>query len=425
MTSEAQKNSGYPIPETWVTEETASYCIVIPAGEEFRKAAYSQLLMLGKWWKWKHNEGAGSTRAKESAETWRLLFEFNEDCGGLDMATQEDIAKGMYQAFNWLALQIASGTYSNLNIVTDGDGVVTIPPEGSNGVDLPEDDPTTIIDESQSAKMGGSIGVLKGIEKYLDRIDNYYGATNGTFVTPAATTTAQLALLFPVDETLLAAAVTEYYGYRATENRFLYDSTPTHQNYMFCKGSNQAAWNSLLVELSGFNAYKMATVAQLTDALAPEFWTSYFANGSELPSTQYLDASCVPMPYQEFLAIPYASARGLSPSPAKGGHRLKIRVEGYYTDPDGDIQDAFWYRTSAGVLTRSNFTFTHSAGNNMPSDSQVPYSASHAYEYTIDLANAVSNWSVQFNRNANMNVASTSPTNGFSIFITDLGEYGV
>ena len=73
------------------------------------------------------------------------------------------------------------------------------------------------------------------------------------------------------------------------------------------------------------------------------------------------------------------------------------------------------------MLTRSNFTFSHAAGSNMPTDDQVPYNSSHVYEYTIDLSTGTSSWSVTFNRNANMDVASTSPTNGFDIEITDLG----
>ena len=88
MTSKAQKNSGYPIPATYQTTDIQELCLVIPAGEDFKRAAYSQLLMLGKYWMWKHNEG--TTRAKETAETWRLAFLFNEDCGMIDCGQVED-----------------------------------------------------------------------------------------------------------------------------------------------------------------------------------------------------------------------------------------------------------------------------------------------------------------------------------------------
>jgi len=152
-----------------------------------------------------------------------------------------------------------------------------------------------------------------------------------------------------------------------------------------------------------------------------EIELTLYTIGAAKPNSAYVDASCVPMAYQEYLNVPYGSIRNLLPTIAKNGHRLRIQVSGYYQDPDGDIQDAFWYRTAAGVLTRSNFAFTHAAFGDMPTDNQVVYSSGHSYEYTIDLENATSSWSVQFNRNANMNVASTSPTSGFTIKIWDVG----
>jgi len=383
------------------------------------------LLALLQYQKWETRwENLGLTKGELQSYIGDIEYRLMQDEGSFLMTPEEyyDAHKrATYDAWNDIAKQVVSGRTTGFNVGSDG--TVTDPSTGAGDIPLPDDDPSTDYDETLAARMGGTIALLKGIEKFLDRVDTYYGATNGTPLTPAATTTLGLKLLFPCDEDLIAPAVTEYYAYRATENRILYDASATHQTYMFCKGADESAWNSLLVELSGFTAYKLATVAQLTAALAPAFWSNYFEGGVSLPSTQYLDASCVKMPYQELLNVPYASSRALVPAPAKGGHRIQIKVSGYYVDPDGDLQDAFWYRTAAGVLTRSNFSFVHSGGSNMPSDNQVPYASSHVYEYTIDLANAVSNWSVQFNRNANMNVASTSPTSGFSIEITDLGEY--
>lgn len=427
MSSQAQKLKGYPIPETWITEETASYCIVIPAGEDFRRAAYAQLLLLGKYWNWKRDEGdPDSTRAKNTAETWRLLFEFNEECGmSIDYdALKQAISEGMYEFGNNIAKQIVSGRTNNISV--DEDGTVSDPTTGEPaGEDLPPDDPTTPIDEKESAIYGGATEILRAIEKLLDRLDTIYGSVNGTPLVPVATAQEQIKLMFPSDTALMDAAVSEYYAYRATEN--IIQFTPTNNDFLnfYCLGYDLFAWNNWLLQYSGFNNYKISTCAEIVAALAPAFWNKYFNTGSEKPSNAYLDASCVPMPYQEYLNVPYASTRTLLPSIAKGGHRLLIQVSGYYVDPDGDLQDAFWYRTAAGVLARSNFTFSHGAGSNMPSDNQVVYNAAHVYEYTIDLFNGASSWSVTFNRNANMNVASTSPTSGFTIKITDLGAYTV
>ena len=156
--------------------------------------------------------------------------------------------------------------------------------------------------------------------------------------------------------------------------------------------------------------------------LSEQFFSDNFEIGSQVPSTGYANAACYPMPTQSFTDIPYNSSRTLSPTVAKGGHRLKIKVSGYYEDNvDNDVHDAFWHRTPAGVLTRTNFTFSHAAGSNMPTDNQVPYNSSHIYEYTIDLATGNSSWSVNFPRPASMSAGSTSPTSGFDIEIVDLG----
>lgn len=423
MTSEAQKNSGYPIPEEWQTEDTASYCIIIPAGEEFRKAAYSQLLLLGKWWKWKHNEA--STRAKESAETWRLLFEFNEDCGGGFLMTPEEYYEAhkaaTYDAWNDIAKQIVSGRTTGF--VVGADGTVTDPSSGVEDVELPEDDPATEFDETRAANYGGTIAICRAIELFFDKADTYYGAVNGTPAVTQVDMAIYLQAYFPVLDAPLYDGLTSYYSYRSTNAQLNLNFTSANQLFIYCHGSDQAAFNQWLIDSSGFPLTKINTMLKMILGLAPEFYSKYMADGATKPSTAYVDGDCVPMKYQEYTGLLYGTLRNLLPTVGKGGHRLYIEVEGYYSDPDGDLQDAFWYRTAAGTLARSNFTFTYGAGANMPSDNQVPYSTTHAYAYTIDLPVGNNSWSVQFNRNAGMNVISSSPTSGFTIKITDLGQY--
>lgn len=121
MTSQAQKKAGYPIPEDHTTEETQELCIIIPAGDDFRRAAYAQLLMLGKWWLWKHDESPESTRAKETAEVWRLAFELNEECG---MSCEE--IEDCLEASELLAAMQAEIDAAEADIVTNTTNITNV-----------------------------------------------------------------------------------------------------------------------------------------------------------------------------------------------------------------------------------------------------------------------------------------------------------
>lgn len=362
---------------------------------------------------------------------WEVIEgnEFIAECIGAAMsidyeALKQAIREAGYAVVNDVSKQIVSGVTSGFSVGEDG--TVTIGSGIDGGENLPEDDPATPIDETESAIYGGSTERLRAIEKLLDRCDTLFGTPNGgAGVVPIATAQEQIKLMFPCDDAAMDAAMSDYYSYRQTENIIQY--TPVANDYLnfYCLGYDLFAWNNWLLLYSGFNAFKISTCAKLVAALSSEFWSKYFESGAKKPSNAYLNAACVPMPYQELLNVPYASTRNLLPSLAKGSHRLLIQVGGYYNDPDGDLQDPFWYRTNLGVLARSNFTFVNGAGANMPSDNQVVYNTNHAYEYTIDLDAGNNSWSVTFNRNAGMNAASTSPTNGFYIKITDLGLYTV
>lgn len=339
------------------------------------------------------------------------------------MATQEEMTAAICEGLEcftegWAKRYLAG---NGLSFTVGEDGSVTVGGSTDSDAGLPEDDPATSIDETESARYGGVSEIAAKMEAILDMVDTAYGSTNGTPVDFLATAQEKVAAYFPVDRVAMDLAISDYYAYRGTQPRILFDRGATFPQYLYCNGYNDNVFGRWLIDVSGYVFTKQLIVLNLWKALADEFFSQYYAIGVEKPSNVYLDAACVPMAYQEYLQVPYGSNRVLSPNPSKGGHRLIIQVSGYYVDPDGDIQDAFWYRTAAGALTKTDFAFVQGAGSNMPSANQVPYNTSHVYEYTIDLAAGNNSWSVQFNRNANMNVASTSPTNGFSIMITDVG----
>jgi len=382
----------------------------------------SILLSLLEYQKWETRwENLGLT--KDELQSFIGDLEYRLMRNEIFMATQEEmtaaICAGLECYTETFAKRFLSG--DGLNFSVGDDGTIVIGGGGDAPVTLPEDDPATSINETESSRYGAISEIAAKLEAFLDMVDASYGPTNGAPVDFEATCQEKIAAYWPVDRAEMDAAITAYYAHRASQPRILFDRGTAFPLYLYCNGYNDNVLGRWLADLSTYPFPKQVVVLGLWKALADSFFTEFYTIGAAKPNSAYVDAACVPMAYQELLNVPFASSRALVPAPAKSGHRLVIEVSGYYVDPDGDIQDAFWYRTSAGVLTRSNFTFTHSAGSNMPSDNQVPYNASHVYQYTIDLAVAVSNWSVQFNRNANMNVASTSPTSGFSIKITDVG----
>jgi len=332
------------------------------------------------------------------------------------------IAEGQYLAFNWLALQVASGKYANLNLSTDADGVVTVPPAGGATPELPEDDPATIFDDSLAAKMGGAIELGKAIELLIGKIDTYYGPVNNTPVTSLADTQFYIKSYFACDDAEMDTAIADYYTYRVSQGRIVFTTTTAFNQYFFCKGANEQAWGQWLVDQSTYPVAKMAITQKLTNALSAEFWSSYFASGSTKPSTSYLDAGCVPIPDQTLLNLLYGVARNTTA--IKPYHRYRFKASGYMLDADGDTQDWFWYRTAAGVNTFASPSFVYAAPSNLPTGLQVPWNSSHIYEWTVDfLDNGNNPIAITVNKHASMNATGLTYPQQFNISIYDEGEY--
>jgi len=391
----------------------------------------TRCLLVNKEW-WSHVSGmidvlsspdmwAGDKEEKTRAITEIALLLSIESCG--DMATKEDIRDGMYEAFNRLALQVATGQYANIGLSTDEDGTVTPTPEGAGDVEIPEDDPLTDIDESAAATYGGTVAMVKAIRLFLDKIDNYYGPVNGAPITSAADTKQFINAYFATDETAMNAAIDGYFAYRATNARFVFQDTSAVTLYFFCHGNDEAAWGQWLVDLSAYPATKQAMMKMLTDALLDSFWTDYFATGVSKPNFNYLDAACVPGP-PETILVPVMVTGVNGSNIWKTNHRLKITSSGHWTDVAGDIKDSWWYRSAAGVNTFQGASYTLQIGGTgvvKPSSNVVPYKTSHVYVYTIDTPNAGV---------LGITIPSTSMDSpvtgtGLTLQIEDLGEISV
>lgn len=380
------------------------------------------LLALLEYQKWP-TRWTNLEMSKDELETYIADIEerlMRNEGGG--MATKEDVRDGMYEAMNRLAAQVVSGRYTN--ILVGDDGTVSNPQdEGDTPAPLPEDDPTTPYDDTLAAQMGGTIAVTRALELLYDKLDTYYGGVSGTPATPEADTFVFIKEYFPCDENAMSTAISAYYAYRMTQPVIGYSVSAVQQNFMFCKGGGESSWKRWLGDLSGYALAKFNVVTLLSNALAPEFWSGYFAEGASKPSTQYFDASCVPVATQTLLNLLFGVARNTTP--LKALHRMDISVKGYATDTDGDIQDFFWFRTAAGVNTRQNPSFVHSAGANMPSDNQVVYNTAHEYRYTIDLGNLNNFAVVTMNKHANLNAVGLVQNVPFEMTLIDLGEYSV
>ena len=344
----------------------------------------------------------------------QALLKFEE---GIDMTLSEDISSGIYKAFNDLAKQIVSGRTTNIAVDTDGN--VSTPTTGSSDAGLPVDDPLTEFDETEAARYGAMAEIAAKLELVLDKIDAFYGTVENAPITLEADAKTLMKQYFICDQVLMDTAITNYYAYRVASQELIFNTSAAFTQYLYCNGYQNDALNRWLQDVSGYVFAKQQIIAAFWESLGDEFFSFYFAIGAAKPSNVYLDAACVPIADQSITNVLFAVARATTPF--KASHRMKFKITGYALDVDGDLQDAFWYRTAAGVNTRTNWSFTHGAPNNLPSDNQIVYNAAHVYEYTIDLSALNAAMVITANKNAGMNSAGLTYPTPFTIEITDLG----
>lgn len=299
------------------------------------------------------------------------------------MATKDDIRDGIYEAFNRLSAQIVSGRYTNIAI--DDTGGVSNPTEGTQDAALPEDDPLTQINETLASKMGATSQVAKAIELLLDKLDAYYGATNGTPVTAQSDTQGFIEAYFPCDNTLMNTAIANYYVYRNTNGKFVFGADQNFQLYLYCHGASLAGFQRWLVDVSAYSVTKFNVVNDLVKALSDLFWSQYYQAGLSVLNLTYPDAACYPSPTEVMILT--LGVTGTSQTTWKINHRLRIEQEGYALDgTNGAICDSWWYKTTAGIPVNriASNSWQYGAGIPKPTINVVPYRTDHKYVWTLD-----------------------------------------
>lgn len=342
---------------------------------------------------------------------------------GGDMATKEDIRDALIEWSEELAKRVASGEIVPFSI--DDEGNVTVGTGTDTDAGLPEDDPATVINETLAAKYGGMFALGTKIEEVLDKLDSLYGV-DATPDNSEQDAQAAMSLLYPTDEAAMDVAVTAYYSWRATPNsQIAFNGGTDFFQSLYCNGYDLSSINRFMVNVRTFSISKARQIDRILAALAPEFWTTFIAQGQQAPSSDYQDAPCTLIAPQEFLLVPLNSARSFTA--CKVNHRVQMTFKGYVTDEDGDIQDAFWYRTAAGVLTRISPSFTGGSTTiGLPTDAEVPYNSAHVYQYTAELGGVTSNGVLIIAINENAGIGTpVYQTEKFTIQLKDFGlPYG-
>lgn len=333
-------------------------------------------------------------------------------------ALKQAISEGMYEFGNNIAKQIVSGRTNNISV--DEDGSVSDPTtDPTGGAGLPEDDPDTFFSETKAALYGAAYETAKAVELFLDKLDTYYGSSNGSPVTPLADTQANIKDYFACDDSLMDSAIANYYTYRTSVNTLSFGVSSQLIGLLYCNGVNERTLNQWLIDSSGYNQAKRTVISDLVTGLAQEFWDYYYNRGLSLPSTAYLETTCEPTQTETFtitaLATNFTAANSV-----KVNHRLKITVTGKFTDADGDTRDMWWLKLSGQTPTFTSAVTitTQGLSPSKPTSSQVPYNSNGSYVFTIDTLNT---GSLIFNI---PNTSMGAPITGsITVTVEDLGLF--
>jgi hypothetical protein len=382
-----------------------------------------------EWW----SHVSGMIDALSSDELWTgddeeqaralreiaALLAYN-NCGD-DSVTPEEYEEAsynaMYRAVNDVAKQIVSGRIVNFSV--GDDGTVSDPSEGADSVELPEDDPASQIDETESARAGGAIQVRRGINQLLTDMNTLYGvdATPDTTLSDAEFI---ISSKYKVDLTALNVVMTEYWADRAaakvqltTIDTFNLDSA------LYCKGISKQTINSLIITITAVSIEARQNAVGLVNALTDAQISDWYERGTGVPSTTYLDFSCVKA-NPETIIITAIGVNFTTLTQWKTNHRLKMTITGRFVDPANIKRDFWYYITAANVVSNviASTNISVGAGVTKPSTTQVPYNVTGSYVFTIETAFT----SAMVLRVDAGGVINAPLTGTITVLIEDLGE---
>jgi hypothetical protein len=359
------------------------------------------------------------TFEKRVAGVWEVIEGGDEwlACVGGGMATKQDIKEALIEWTKDTALKIVSGATGG--IVIDEDGNVTIGGEDGDA-GLPEDDPTTEVDETAVARSGGATAVRIGINSIWSNLDSWYD-----FSVSEANAVERLTLLYELNPAETAEFVAYYYAQRAASQQYVSSFASTLDGYLYCKGNNKQVIAEWVFEVGAIATIAMSSL--MVEALTQGQLDNWFTQGTQVPSTDYVAFSCVPIdPEQWTLDAAYlqTSAYKTGASIGKTNHRILIEVSGKVNHPsDGSYQDFFYHVASngtksfVGIATSfGSLQFNDNLSN--PPQSKVPWKASGVYAVTMETTSAQA---YRFRRVISA-ANQAAGTTGFTIKLTDLGE---
>lgn len=424
MSSEQQRKKGYPLPENVEPDDTLSFCVTIPNDPAFYNAFYYQLHSLGKWWMWKRDPDR-PTDASASAMTWRDTFSIEENCGGGFPVTPEQFYEmnkaSIYDAINDVAKQIVSGRTTNISVGAGGE--VSDPSVGAGVEPDPiEDDPETTIDETLASRAGGVINTRLWIQRVLNDMAAWHFAS-----VPIIAVSGRLQTLYGFDATLIDAWVDYYWNVDASPDTVITLLT-TLDSEFFCRGLSSETFANYALNKHVITTDR-ETLFQLAPYLTQELLNKWYETGVDTMATDYLAYSCVKIPSYEFTLQIGVTLN--DPVVLKANHRYEVIASGHMVDSaDGDIQDAWFRKTTAGLPVFSNSDFNIQIGGapkTDPTTFEVTYDpVNHRYIHTIDLGGSSVGAQWTWNRNSGMAAGTTtSPSGGLLVKVRDLGEIGI
>lgn len=355
-------------------------------------------------------------------QDWQAVPGWQENAalcfGGNNMSlTVDDICEAIVCGGNELARQLLRGVRDNLapggSIEIGNDGEVIVKAPGA-----PPNDETTTSDEE--ANSGGSTAVRLGINTIWSNLNSWYNAG-----VTAADAKSRLKLIYTLFSEGADNLVDSYYGARGAALPYPTSFASTLDGYVYCKGNYKPTIAEWIYEVHTAN--QQAVAATLVNALTQEQLQAWYNQGKNIPNTDYITYSCVPVDTEIFTldaAYLQSATNKLGTAVHKTNHLIELKASGKVLHPtDGSYQDFFYHVAANGTRTFlgtsgsfGTIQFNSPFGN--PTLAKVPFKSSGEYKVSmlVTVASAAS-----FSRRitaANMIAGST----GFVVTLKDLGE---